>query len=68
MTSKLQVRRERVLFHRLGTLKPVKQGYWKRAPAREGLWAFPWPYFSLFFAWHQYRGLAPRRFTQVEHL
>lgn len=63
MPSKLRIHTGKVLFQRLGTLKPAKQGYWKRAPAVEGLWAFPWPYLSMFFAGHQYRALAPRRFT-----
>jgi len=63
MPSKLRVHSGKVLFQRLGTLKPVKQGYWKRAPAAEGLWAFPWPYFSMFFAGHQYRAIAPRRYV-----
>jgi hypothetical protein len=62
MPSKLQVRVGRVLFQRLGTLKPHRQGRWKRAPGREGLWAFPWPYFSMFFAGHQYEAICPRRF------
>jgi len=53
-----------MLFQRLGTLKPQKQGYWKSAPAGEGLWAFPWPHFSLFFADHQYRSICPRRFKE----
>jgi len=63
MPSKLRFHTGKVLFQRLGTLKPVKQGYWKRAPAAEGLWAFPWPYFSMFFAAHQYRAIAPRRYV-----
>jgi hypothetical protein len=66
MASKLQVRFGRVLFQRLGTLKPVKQNYWVRAPAREGLWAFPWPYFSEFFTAHQYTAIKPGRFERLK--
>lgn len=53
-----------MLFQRLGTLQPVKQGHWQSAPAREGLWAFPWPYFSMFFAAHQLGPHKPRRFKR----
>lgn len=66
MASKLQVRSGRVLLQRLGTLKPVKQGYWRHAPASEGLWAFPWPHFSAFFAAHQYEAIKPRRFERLK--
>lgn len=63
MPSKIRHRTGKILLQRLGTLKPVRQGYWKRAPATEGLWAFPWPYFSMFFAAHQYRDITPRRYV-----
>lgn len=66
MASKLQVRSGRVLLQRLGTLKPVKQGYWQHAPAREGLWAFPWPHFSAFFTAHQYEAIKPSRFERLK--
>lgn len=61
MPSKIRLHTGKVLFQRLGTLQPMRQNYWKRAPAAEGLWAFPWPYFSMFFAGHQYRAITPRR-------
>lgn len=65
MASKIRVHRGRVLFHRLGTLHGVTQGYWLRAPVKTGLWAFPWPYFSMFFAAHQYKAIEPRRFSRA---
>lgn len=45
---------------RLGPLKPAKQDRWDRAPESKGLWAFPFPYFDMFFAYGQYTRLLPK--------
>lgn len=45
---------------RLGPPKIVKQVKNDRAPENHGLWAFPWPYFDLFFAYHRYTLLLPK--------
>lgn len=56
-----------MLFWRLGTLEYGTQERWGRAPEKRGMWAFPWPYFELFLAYHKYRDLCPKRFARTKN-
>lgn len=50
----------KVLFNRLGGLNSYPQETMKRAPLSHGTWAFPWPAFEMFFAYHQYEHAMPK--------
>lgn len=58
---KVESRQGFVKFWRLGSLDFREQSRWARAPQSRGLWAFPYPFFDLFFAYHQYTDLLPKR-------
>lgn len=60
--DKVQVRNGAVLLWRLGPLEFGEQSKWPRAPLSRGMWAFPWPAFDNWFAFHQYTYKLPRRF------
>ena len=62
-TSDFKVQGNRVLFQRLGSLSPQRQNppVGRKAPVSRGLWAFPYPLFDLFFAFHQYEQHLPKR-------
>lgn len=53
-------------FVRLGPIKFTEQSRWGHAPAPKGLWAFPYPYFDMFFAYHKYEDLLPKRFHLLQ--
>lgn len=55
-----QLRKGYLKLQRQGPLTLAKQDN-ERAPERHGIWAFPWPYFDVFFTHHRYRELLPRR-------
>lgn len=61
---KVKIRNGQVLFQRFGFLNPVHQGKWKskgRAPARKGIWAFPWPSGDIwYFGWHKWDEVLPK--------
>ena len=57
-----------MLLQRLGPLRMGEQSRWDRAPKPRGLWAFPWPMFEMFFAYHQYANVAPIRLRTSEGL
>ena len=54
----------KLLFQRLGHLNPVRQdrGFFaNRAPARKGIWAFPWPAGDIaYYAWHKWDEVLPK--------
>lgn len=59
----MRYRSGRLLFQRLGHLNAVRQdlGFCQeRSPERKGIWAFPWPYFESFYAWHKFDEVLPR--------
>ena len=57
----------KVLLWRLGPLSYNTQERWTRAPNSRGMWAFPYPYFELSFAAHQYDYLMPKRLQKNGH-
>lgn len=58
----MEVRAGKMHFVRLSIgLNPVYQKNNRRAPARQGYWAMPWPYFEPFLAYHQYDDAYPKR-------
>lgn len=61
MGKGIQVRNGQMMFWRLGDLKFDKQSRWDRAPESRGMWAFPWPYFEMFFAYHKFTDALPKR-------
>lgn len=61
--AELQIRNGFMKFTRLGPVKFTEQSRWSgRAPQRQGLWAFPAPYFDMFYAYHKYTDLLPKRY------
>lgn len=61
--SRLRYRGGELLMQRLGHLNAVRQDLgWsvERAPARKGIWAFPFPYFDMFYAYHKYNEVLPK--------
>jgi hypothetical protein len=57
----LQVRRGEMKFRRLGAVNAVRQRSGSRAPARHGVWAFPWPLFDMYYAVHKFETVLPKR-------
>lgn len=57
--DRLQVRRGKMRFLRFGNPDPVTQDN-RAAPARRGLWAFPWPINDAFFTWHKWDEVLPK--------
>lgn len=63
MAQKHEFKRGFMKMQRLGPIKFTEQSRWKtRAPESNGLWAFPFPHFDLFYAYHKYKDLAPKDF------
>lgn len=63
MAQRFELRKGFLKFQRLGPVKFGEQSRWSvRAPRSEGLWAFPYPHFDPFFAYHRYRDLLPKDF------
>lgn len=58
--TKLMVRQGYLKFMRLGPVEFGEQSRWAHAPERFGMWAFPWPYFEMFYAYHKYLDLLPK--------
>jgi hypothetical protein len=50
-----------LLCQRLGGIEPVDQRRNDRAPARRGVWAFPFGYFCMDYAAHKYEAVLPKR-------
>lgn len=67
MSKGIQVQKGGILFHRLGNLEFGPQERWTRAPESKGMWAFPWPYFETFLAFHKYRDALPKRLQTNRH-
>ena len=63
MAQKHQIKKGFLKLQRLGPVKFAEQSRWSvRAPETMGMWAFPYPYFDSFFAYHKYIDLAPKDF------
>jgi len=61
MAQSIQLRKGFLRLQRLGPVKFTEQSRWAgRAPEAKGLWAFPYPHFDIFFAYHKYTDLAPK--------
>ncbi len=45
---------------RLGPLHFGEQSRWSRAPARKGMWAFPYPFYESDFTFHKYVDIMPK--------
>lgn len=61
MAQRFELRKGFLKFQRLGPVKFGEQSRWSvRAPKSEGMWAFPYPHFDPFFAYHRYRDLMPK--------
>lgn len=64
--QRLVTRQGYVKFWRLGPIEFGEQSRWSRAPRSRGLWAFPYPFYDLFFTWHKYMDLIPKN-LRPEH-
>lgn len=65
MAQRHEFKRGFMKMQRLGPIKFTEQSRWKtRAPESNGLWAFPFPHFDLFYAYHKYKDLAPKDFRE----
>lgn len=51
-------------LQRLGALNAVRQRRGSRAPARHGVWAFPWPFFDMYYAAHKFETAMPKALRQ----
>ncbi len=61
MPRKFELKRGFLRLQRLGPIKFGEQSRWAiRAPESTGLWAFPYPNFDYFYAYHRYRDLLPK--------
>lgn len=61
MPQRFQHRKGFLKLQRLGPIKFGEQSRWSvRAPESVGMWAFPYPFFDIFFAYHKYTDLAPK--------
>lgn len=68
MPREMQVKGGKILLWRIGNLEYGKQARWAHnAPVGEtrGMWAFPWPYFDIFFASHKYEDVSPKRYRTM---
>ena len=62
--SRIVVRDGAILLTRRGNLNfadQVKRPSPHTAPEKRGLWAFPYPYFDDFYAWHKWDEVLPAR-------
>jgi hypothetical protein len=68
--SKLIFKDGKLLFWRLGNVNSVKQTHWHtehhQPPVKRGIWAFPYPYYDLFFCYHQYTKRLPKIYRKVD--
>lgn len=61
MAKRFEVRKGFLRLQRLGPVKFGEQSRWSlRAPEATGLWAFPYPHFDLFYAYHRYMDILPK--------
>lgn len=70
-----------LLCWRLGPINAIRQKHYSKdvtvnglggshkPPASRGIWAFPYPHYDLFFCWHRWESLLPKRFQKdgLEH-
>lgn len=67
MTLTPQFKKGFLKFQRLGPVKFAEQSRWaSRVPETKGLWAFPYPHFDVFFAYHKFTDIAPKDFRDRE--
>lgn len=57
----IEMRQGFLKFHRAGNLTFIDQSHFPHAPAKKGLWAFPYPFFDKFFVYHKYDDFMPKR-------
>lgn len=63
MAQKLQIKKGFLKLQRLGPIKFAEQSRWAiRAPEGIGMWAFPFPHFDMFYAYHKFADLGPKQF------
>lgn len=61
MAKRFEVRKGFLRLQRLGPVKFGEQSRWSlRAPESNGLWAFPYPHFDAFYAYHRYMDILPK--------
>lgn len=61
MPKRFEFRKGFMRFQRLGPIKFGEQSRWSvRAPEGNGLWAFPYPHYDAFFAYHRYMDILPK--------
>ena len=54
-----------IKLQRLGPIEFGDQSRWKvRAPESTGMWAFPYPHFDVFYAYHRYTDLLPKKYRE----
>jgi len=65
-TQKHEIRKGFMRFQRLGPIEFGDQSRWSiRAPESSGLWAFPYPHFDIFYAYHRYVDLLPKKYRET---
>jgi hypothetical protein len=65
MAKRLEFKKGFLRLQRLGPIKFAEQSRWaNRAPESFGLWAFPYPHFDIFYAYHKFGDLAPKSFRE----
>ncbi len=63
--QRIEVRKGYIKLLRLGPIKHGEQSRWgDRAPERQGLWAFPYPFFDEFYAYHRWSDLLPKELRE----
>jgi hypothetical protein len=67
---------DKLLCWRLGPMNATKQKHFNKTvevnglgghhkpPTSRGIWAFPYPHYDLFFCWHRWESLLPKRFKR----
>ena len=65
MAKRLELKKGFLKLQRLGPIKFGEQSRWSvRAPERYGMWAFPYPHFEMFYAYHKFTDLAPKELRE----
>lgn len=65
MAIRHEIRKGFMRFQRLGPIEFGDQKRWSiRAPESTGLWAFPYPHFDEFYAYHRYVDLLPKKYRE----
>lgn len=64
----LRTRGSAILMRRLGTMKFFPQDELPHAPAKKGMWAFPYPCWDASYVEHQYDFFMPKRLQTAQHI